>query len=150
MNRGGVAAPPFSVCNGHMAGKRTHVFSGSVYEEMAGYARAVVVDERIFVSGTIGVDFVTGEMVEGAGAQTAAAFDTIENALVEAGSGLHDIVRVRIFVPDPDDMAAISGVLKDRVGFTRPANTTICSPLVVPGARVEIEVEAIRGSGTPE
>ncbi len=131
-----------------MAGKRSHVFSGSVYEEMAGYARAVVVDDRIFVSGTVGVDFATGEMAEGAEEQAATALNTIETALVEADSGLHDTVRVRAFVPDPDDVAAIAGILKDRIGFARPANTTVCSPLAVPGARVEIEVEAIRGSGT--
>lgn len=132
-----------------MAGTRSHVFSGSVYEEMAGYARAVIVDDRIFVSGTVGVDFATGEMAEGAEAQTATALDTIEKALVDADSGLHDIVRVRVFAPDPGDVMAISAVLKDRVGFTSPANTTVCSPLAVPEALVEIEVEAIRGSGTP-
>ena len=132
-----------------MPSKRSHVFSGSVYEEMAGYARAVVVDDRIFVSGTVGVDFATGDMAEGAEAQTATALDTIEKALVEAGSGLHDIVRVRVFAPDPGDVMAISAVLKERVGFTSPANTTVCSPLAVPEALVEIEVEAIRGSGAP-
>lgn len=132
-----------------MAGKRSHVFSGSVYEEMAGYARAVIVDDRIFVSGTVGVDFATGEMASGAEAQTAAALDTIEKALIEASSGLHDIVRVRVFAPDPGDVMAISAVLKERVGFTSPANTTVCSPLAVPEALVEIEVEAIRGSGEP-
>ena len=72
------------------------------------------------------------------------------NALVEANSGLHDIVRVRVFVPNPEDVTEIAGILKDRIGFTRPANTTVCSPLAVPGALVEIEVDAIRGSGTPE
>ena len=133
-----------------MGTKRTHVFSGSVYEDMAGYARAVVVDERIFVSGTVGVDFATGEMVEGAGAQAVRALDTIETALIKADSGLHDIVRVRVFAPNPDDVMKIADVLKDRIGFTRPANTTVCSPLAVPGALVEIEVEAIRGSGTPK
>lgn len=133
-----------------MTGKRRHVFSGSIYEEMAGYARAVIVDDRIFVSGTVGVDFATGEMAEGAEAQTATALDTIEKALLEADSGLQDIVRVRVFAPDPGDVMAISAVLKQRVGFTSPANTTVCSPLAVPEALVEIEVEAIRGSGTPQ
>ena len=42
---------------------------------------------------------------------------------------------------------AISAVLKERVGFTKPANTTVCAPLAVPGAHVEIEVEAIQDSG---
>ena len=67
---------------------RTHVFSGSSYEELAGYARAVVVGERIFVSGTVGVDFATGTMPESAEAQASEALDTIERALAEAGSGL--------------------------------------------------------------
>ncbi len=133
-----------------MTSKRTHVFSGSIYEELAGYARAVVVDDWIFVSGTVGVDFETGQMAEGSETQTSTALDTIEKALLEAESGLHDIVRVRVYVPDPEDVMVISGVLKARVGFTYPTNTTICSPLAVPGAKVEIEVEAIRGSGTAE
>lgn len=132
-----------------MAGKRTHVFSGSIYEELAGYARAVIVDDRIFVSGTVGVDFATGALADGPEAQTNTALDTIETALSEANSGLHDIVRARIYVPDPGDVRAVSSVLKQRIGFTRPANTTICAPLAVPGAHVEIEVDAIRGSGTP-
>lgn len=133
-----------------MGAKRSHVFSGSIYEEMAGYARAVIVDDRIYVSGTVGVDFATGEMPEGAAEQSSLALDTIERALQDADSGLHDIVRARVFVPDPGDVETVSMVLKDRVGFTRPANTTVCAPLAVPGARVEIEVEAIRGSGTPQ
>ena len=45
--------------------QRTHIFSGSIYEEMAGYARAVIVDDRIFVSGTVGVDFETGGLPGG-------------------------------------------------------------------------------------
>ena len=131
-----------------MTSKRTHIFSGSIYEELAGYARAVVVDDWIFVSGTVGVEFETGQMAEGSETQTSTALDTIEKALLEADSGLHDIVRVRVYVPDPEDVMVISGVLKARVGFTYPTNTTICSLLAVPGAKVEIEVEAIRGSGT--
>lgn len=130
-----------------MTATRTHVFSGSVYEEMAGYARAVCVDDRIFVSGTIGVDFKTGKMPDSAEEQTTLAVNTIEEALIKANSGLHDVVRLRVFAPDREDVMAISGILKDRIGFTYPANTTICTPLAVQGARVEVEAEAIRGSG---
>ena len=126
---------------------RTHVFSGSSYEELAGYARAVVVGDCIFVSGTVGVDFATGTMPESAEAQASQALDTIEWALAEAGSGLGDVVRVRVYVPNPDDVVPVSGVLKSRCGAARPANTTVCAPLAVPGCRVEIEVDAVRGSG---
>ncbi len=127
-------------------GGRRHIFTGSKYEELAGYARAVVVDDRIFVSGTVGYDFETGELPETAEGQTEQALNTIAWSLKEAGSDLGDIVRVRVYVPDPDDVVAVSTTLKRRLGDTYPANTTICAPLAVPECKVEIEVEAIRGS----
>ena len=127
--------------------KRSHVFSGSTYEDLAGYARATIVDDRLFVSGTVGADFSTGQLAESPTAQTNLALDNIEWALNEANATLADIVRVRVYVPDAEHVMAVSAVMKDRLGFTRPANTTICSPLAVPGAHVEIEVDAIRGSG---
>lgn len=131
-----------------MAAKKTAVFSGSIYEEMAGYARAVIVGDDIFVSGTVGVDFATGQMADGVTAQTEQALDTIEKALIEAGSGLADIVRARVYVPNPEDVMAVSAVLKARIGKGYPANTTICTPLAVPEALVEIETEARRGCGS--
>ncbi len=131
-----------------MAATKTHIFSGSIYEEMAGYARAVVVGDHIFVSGTVGVDFATGQLAEGAEAQTLQALNTIEKALDEAGASLADIVRVRVYIPNPDDVMAVSGVLKEKIGSGYPANTTVCAPLAVPGALVEIESEAIRGCRT--
>ena len=127
-------------------GGRRHIFTGSKYEELAGYARAVVVEDRIFVSGTVGYDFKTGELPETAEGQTEQALNTIAWSLEEAGSGLGDIVRVRVYVPNPDDVVAVSTTLKRRLGDAYPANTTICSPLAVPECKVEIEVEAIRGS----
>lgn len=127
--------------------RRQHVMSGSPYEELAGYARAVVVGDHIYVSGTVGQDFATGAMPESAEGQAEQALDTIAWALGEAQSDLGDVVRVRVYVPDPADVGAVSAVLKRRLGHTRPANTTVCAPLAVPGCKVEIEVEAIRGSG---
>ena len=130
--------------------RRRHVFTGSVYEDLAGYARAVVVDDRIFVSGTVGYDFKTGILPADASGQTRQALDTIAWALSQAGSTLGDVVRVRVYVPDPDDVTDVAGVIKQRLGAARPANTTICSPLALPECKVEIEVEAIRGSALPE
>jgi enamine deaminase RidA (YjgF/YER057c/UK114 family) len=127
-------------------GGRRHIFTGSKYEELAGYARAVVVDDRVFVSGTVGYDFKTGELPETAEGQTEQALNTIDWSLNEADAVLGDIVRVRVYVPNPDDVVAVSTTLKRRLGNAYPANTTICSPLAVPECKVEIEVEAIRGS----
>jgi enamine deaminase RidA (YjgF/YER057c/UK114 family) len=51
---------------------------------------------------------------------------------------------VRVYVPERVDVAAVSGAIKHWLGATRPANTTVCTPLAVEGARVEIEVTAKR------
>ena len=82
--------------------KRTHIFSGSTFEELAGYSRAVVVGDHIYVSGTVGINFQTGKLPEDAAGQAEKALDTIEKALHQAQSGLHDMVRVRVFLTSPN------------------------------------------------
>jgi len=132
----GEAAPPVPA--------RRRISSGSPWEALAGYSRAVVDGDWIFVSGTVGQDFATMTMPESAAAQTQVALDTIERALVQAGSSLADVVRVRVFIPQREDVAAVSGVIKERLGAASPTNTTVCCPLAVDGAKVEVEVTARR------
>src|SRR5260221_14638362 len=123
---------------------RQHIYSGSKYEELAGYARAVVDGRFVFVSGTVGADFKTGVFAQGAEAQTEQAIRNISDALTKAGSRLEDVVRIRVYVPDPADVMPISGVIKRHFDKIRPANTTICSPLTFPEMKVEIEVTALK------
>ena len=123
---------------------RRFISSGSPYEELAGYSRAVVEGEWIFVSGTVGQNVVTMRMPESAAEQAEQALDTIEAALAQVPAGLMDVVRVRVYVPDRGDVAAVSGVIKRRLGAARATNTTVCCALAVEGAKVEIEVTAKR------
>lgn len=123
---------------------RRFVSSGSPWEALAGYSRAVVDGRWVFVSGTVGYDLGANAWPATAEAQAETALDTIERALREAGSALLDVVRVRVYVPDRGDVAAVSGVIKKRLGAARAANTTVCSPLAVEPARVEIEVTALK------
>ena len=124
--------------------RRRFISSGSPYEELAGYSRAVVEGEWIFVSGTVGQNFATMRMAESAAAQAEQALDTIEAALAQVPAGLLDVVRVRVYVPDRGDVVAVSGVIKRRLGAARATNTTVCCALAVEGAKVEIEVTAKR------
>ncbi|MBV1693241.1 MAG: RidA family protein [Hyphomicrobiales bacterium] len=123
---------------------RRYISTGSKWEALAGYSRAVVDGRDIFVSGTVGFDRATGELADGAVAQAEAAIDTIEWALGEAGATLRDIVRVRVFIPDRADVEAITRVVARRIGPAHAANTTICAALPVENAKVEIEVTARR------
>ena len=123
---------------------RAFIQSGSRWEELAGYSRAVVDSEWVFVSGTLGQVFATGEFPPTVEQQCDVALDTIESALAQARSSLADVVRVRVYVPDRGDVVAVSDVLKRRLGANRPANTTLCCALAVEDAKVELEVTARR------
>jgi enamine deaminase RidA (YjgF/YER057c/UK114 family) len=121
---------------------RQFISTGSEWERLAGYSRAVVDGNEVFVSGTVGFDRLTGTFPDGAAAQAETAIDTIVWALNEAGAQVLDIVRVRVFIPDRADVPAVSQVVARRLGPARAANTTICSALPVAEAKVEIEVTA--------
>ena len=123
---------------------RKFISSGSPWEALAGYSRAVVDGRWVFVSGTVGYDSRTNTWPPTAGAQAEVSLDIIERALRDAGAALLDAVRVRVYVPDRADVDAVSAVIKARLGAARAANTTVCAPLAVEQARVEIEVTALK------
>jgi len=126
---------------------RKFVSSGSPWEALAGYSRAVVDGRWVFVSGTVGYDLAANTWPPTAAAQAETSLDTIERALREAGAALLDVVRVRVYVPALADVEAVSGVIKRRLGAARAANTTVCAPLAVEQAKVEIEVTALKPPG---
>jgi len=126
---------------------RRRIYSGSPFEEIAGYARAVVDEGWIFVSGTTGYDFETGEISSDAAEQTRQCFKNIADALDRAGSSLADVVRVVIYIADRSDFDSIARVVGDHFREIRPANTTVVAQLVKPEMKVEIEVTARRQSG---
>jgi enamine deaminase RidA (YjgF/YER057c/UK114 family) len=122
---------------------RRFISSGSPWEALAGYSRAVVQGDWVFVSGTVGIDPATQTFPDSAEAQTDNALDIIERALAQVPARLDDTVRVRAYVPQRDDVSAVAAVLKRRLGAARATNTTVCCPLAVDGARVEIEITAL-------
>jgi enamine deaminase RidA (YjgF/YER057c/UK114 family) len=123
-----------------MIGKR--IYSGHANEEKAGYARAAVVDDWVFVSGTTGFDPDTKEYPKGIEAQCENCFRNIERALQEAGASLADIVRVLIFVANDGDFERVMPIIRKHCYPARPANTTVYAKLVAPHMLVEIEVTA--------
>ncbi len=126
---------------------RQSVSSGTVWESMAGYSRAVRVGDVIYVSGTTatGPDGLVGG--NDPAAQARYAIDKIERAIQQLGGRLEDVVRTRVFVSDIAHWEAVARVHGERFGRIRPANTLVEARLVGPEYLVEIEVEAIVGSG---
>jgi enamine deaminase RidA (YjgF/YER057c/UK114 family) len=119
---------------------RSLISSGSPFEEVAGYSRAVIDGKWVFVAGTSG--FANGQIAEGVVEQTEQAFATIAGALAQAGSSLADVVRVRVFITEAAHFETIAPVLGKHFKGIRPANTTVVCGLVDPRMKVEIEVTA--------
>ncbi len=124
---------------------RRNISSGSPYEPVFGYSRAVVVGDRIFVSGTVawGDDGkVTGE--GDMYAQTKQAIRNIEKALEQAGATLANVVRTRTFVTDMSRFDEVAKAHGEAFGEIRPATSCIeIKSLVDAVMLVEIEADAV-------
>lgn len=124
---------------------RTLISSGSPFEKVAGYSRAVVQGEWCFVAGTTGPDPETKTMPHDVSQQTHNAMAIIIKALEEAGFVLKDVVRVNYILTDAAYVDAVFAVVGSYFGDIRPAATMIIAGLVRPEMKVEIEVTANRG-----
>ena len=124
-------------------GNRSRALSGTVWEDLAGFARAVRKGDRIFVSGTTATH--GDRLIGGASPASQAHFclDKIEGAIQSLGGALGDIVRTRIYVADSSVAEAVSRVHGARLGQVQPANTLVQAGIVGEGYLVEIEAEAI-------
>jgi enamine deaminase RidA (YjgF/YER057c/UK114 family) len=120
----------------------TRIFSGFPKEEEVGYARAVVVDDWVFVSGTTGFDPETKRYPADVVTQCENCFRNIERALGEAGATLADLVRVLIIVAREEDFEKIAPIIRRHCYAARPANTTMFARLVSPQMLVEVEATA--------
>lgn len=127
-----------------MTQQRQFVSSGTIWEEMAGYSRAVRVGNQIHVSGTTATD-ADGRLVGGNDpvAQTQFIIDKIERAIQQLGGRLEDVVRTRIFISNIADWDAVARAHGARFNQIRPANTLVSAQLVGPQYLVEMEAEAI-------
>ena len=124
--------------------QRKRISTGSSFEELAGYCRAIVDGEWVFVGGTTGYDYATMSISDDVAEQVAQTFRNIEWALGEAGADKGDIVQIRVYVADRDDFPTIAPLIGDWCRDVRPVNTTVVTPLVAPEMKVEIEVTAKR------
>jgi aryl-alcohol dehydrogenase-like predicted oxidoreductase/enamine deaminase RidA (YjgF/YER057c/UK114 family) len=122
---------------------RLRIDSGSMWEPIAGFARAVRVGERILVSGTTATHgantIVCPRDAEG---QTVYILDKITAAIEALGGKLEDVVRTRVYIKDAETWEPVSRVHGRYFGAIRPANTLVAIGGLVGDYEVEIDAEA--------
>jgi enamine deaminase RidA (YjgF/YER057c/UK114 family) len=125
---------------------RQLVSSGSPWELVVGYSRAVRVGDRLFVAGTA-PQWPDGTVDPDPEAQARRCFEIIGAALREAGAKWDDVTRTRVYLVDANDFNAVGKVHGEIFGQVRPANTTVVvQALLNPEWKCEIEVEAVLGA----
>ena len=123
---------------------RQRVSSGSRWEPIAGYSRAVRVKDRIFVSGTTATNGADEVVCPGdAAGQTTFILDKIAASLAALGARLEDVVRTRVFLRDAAHVEAVSRAHGRYFGDIRPANTLLEASGLIGDYEVEIEAEAV-------
>ena len=126
---------------------KQRVSSGTVWEEMAGYSRAVRVGDRILVAGTT----ATGPdgLVGGAdpAAQTRFIIDKIEGAIQQLGGRLEDVVRTRIYISRAENWEPVARAHGELFVAILPVNTLVEARLIGDEYLVEMEAEAVIGAG---
>ncbi|WP_417245355.1 RidA family protein [Celeribacter sp.] len=124
---------------------RKLVSSGSDFEKVMGYSRAVVQGDWCFVSGTTGYDYATMTMPESVADQARNCFKTISAVLEGEGFSLSDAVRVQYTIKDAALVDDVVPALGEFLSDIRPAATMVVADLIKPEMKIEIEVTAFRG-----
>ena len=123
---------------------RMRVSSGSAFEPIAGYSRAVRVGNRVLVSGTTATNGPDEIVCRGdPAAQTTFILDKIAASLAALGASLDDVVRTRVYLSDAEQWEPVARAHGRFFGSTRPANTMLEIARLIGDYEVEIEAEAV-------
>jgi enamine deaminase RidA (YjgF/YER057c/UK114 family) len=124
--------------------ERRNISSGSPYEPVIGFSRAVVAGHHVSVSGTASIMADGGEPPADAEGQARRVLEIVLAALAEAGAGVEHVVRTRIYLTRAENWEQVGRVHGEVFGDVRPANTVVVvSGFIDPRWLIEMEADAI-------
>jgi enamine deaminase RidA (YjgF/YER057c/UK114 family) len=123
--------------------ERRLISGHSPYEPIVGYSRAVVAGEHVYVAGTAPIPPDGSAPPEGSYEQARLCLEIIRGALEQAGSGLEQVVRTRVYVTDVAHWEGVARAHGEAFADIRPANATVVTSLLDPAWKVEIEADAV-------
>jgi enamine deaminase RidA (YjgF/YER057c/UK114 family) len=130
--------------------ERRLISSGSPYEPVVGFSRAVAVGPHVFVAGTAPIMPEGADPPGDAYGQARRCLEIVVTALREAGAGPQDVVRTRLYLTRREDFEAVARAHGEVFADIRPANTTlVVSGFIDPRWLVEVEAEALLTEAHP-
>ena len=128
-------------------GKRINFSSGSSFEEAYGYSRAVKVGNIVYLSGTTGYDYATGNCDPDPAKQFWQLISNMRAALAPTGARLEDVVQLVTYVDSEEAFAIVGAELGKVFADIRPANTALVVQFPIALIKVEISAVAVIGCG---
>ncbi len=122
------------------------ISSGSDFEKEFSYSRAIKDKDMIYISGTTGYDYVEMVLPKSVEIQARNAIFTIKKTLEQFDSSLNDVVRVRYYIKNRQDIEKIAPIINQAFYHARPAATMIITDLIEEEMKIEIEVSARIGA----
>lgn len=126
---------------------RRRIRTGSSFEQLAGYSRAVIDGPWVWVAGTTGFDYTDMTISDDVAEQTEQTLRNIEDALAQAGASMDDVVRVVYYLGEGVDFASVAPIFGKYLGGAAPAATAVIAGFIDDRIKIEIEVTALRQEG---
>lgn len=122
--------------------KNEYIIADGAPAAVGPYSHAVKGGKMLYISGQLGLDPITGELVEGVEEQARVALSNLKAVLSAAKMGMEDVVKTTVFLTDMGDFAAINGIYAEAFGDTKPARSCIAVSALPKGGAFEIEAIA--------
>ncbi len=120
------------------------IFTEKAPKPVGAYSQAIVTDEFVFISGQLGIDPSTGELLEGLDSQFRRILENVQAILEACGLGLDDVVKTTIFLTDMGNCSVVNDIYSKAFKEPYPARSVVGVSSLPKGALVEMEVIARR------